>query len=104
MQWKILQQKKPEDYVISTGLQISVRKFVEKCCFRLGFKIKWKGKGVDEIGLIDKIFNDNQYKIHKDQIIIKVDKKYFRPAEVDNLKGDSSLARKELLVNITLMT
>ena len=96
MQWKILQQKKPKDYVISTGLQFSVRKFVEKCCLRLGFKIKWKGKGVNEIGFIDKIFNDNLYKIHIDQIIIKVDKKFFRPAEVDNLKGDSSLARKEL--------
>jgi GDPmannose 4,6-dehydratase len=96
MQWRMLQQKKPKDYVIATGKQISVRKFIEMVCLKLGFEIKWKHKGIKEIGYINKIKKNYGYNIKKKQVIIKVNKKYFRPNEVNNLLGNAKLARKEL--------
>jgi GDPmannose 4,6-dehydratase len=96
IQWKMLQQKKPKDYVIATGKQISVRKFVEIVCNKLGFKIKWKYKKLNEIGYVFKINKDYGYSIKVNQIIIKVSKKYFRPNEVNNLLGNSNLAKKEI--------
>ena len=84
--WLMLQQDKPEDLVISTGETHTVREFVEESCKHLGFDLAWKGKGLDEQG-IDKKTN---------KVIIKIDKKYFRPAEVDLLLGDSSKAKREL--------
>ncbi len=83
--WKILQQKKPDDYVIATGKNYSVKLFVEKVCKRLNIKLKWKGKGIHTKG-----FDQN------DKCIIECSKKYFRPSEVDNLLGDASKARKKL--------
>ena len=82
--WKMLQQKKPKDYVISSGKQYSVKYFIYLVCQELGIKITWKGKGVNEKAYLNK------------KTIISVDKKYFRPAEVDSLLGDSSKAKKEL--------
>ncbi len=84
--WLMLQQNKPKDYVIATGEQYSVREFVERCAPKFGFDIEWEGEGLDEVGR-DKISG---------KIIIKIDPKYFRPAEVESLLGDSSLARNEL--------
>ncbi len=84
--WKILQQKKPDDFVIATGKSYSVRKFVELAFSFVGIKIIWRGKGLKEIG-VDKKTN---------KTIIKIDKKYFRPQEVDHLKGDYSKAKKIL--------
>ena len=84
--WKMLQQKKPSDYVISTGVSKSVRQFAEEAYSCIGVKINWKGKGLNEFG-IDKKTN---------KTIIKIDKYYFRPTEVHELRGDSSKARKEL--------
>ena len=84
--WKILQQKKPDDFVIATSKSYSVRKFVEIAFSIVGIKIIWRGKGLKEIG-IDKKTN---------KIIIKIDKKYFRPQEVDHLRGDYSKAKKIL--------
>jgi GDPmannose 4,6-dehydratase len=88
MQWKILQQKNPDDYVIATGAICSVKEFVNKCCNLLKIKIFWSGKK----------FNEHAYVIKKNKkvILIKVDKNYFRPLEVDYLKGDSSKAFKKL--------
>ena len=88
MQWKILQQKKPEDYVIATGQTKSVREFVEECCKYLKLKITWVGKGVNEKGYL--------IKNKKKELIIKVDKKYYRPLEIDYLKGDPRKALKQL--------
>ena len=82
--WKILQQKKPKDFVIASGKQYSVKYFVNLICDILKMKINWKGKGIDEKAY----FNG--------KIIISIDKKYFRPTEVDSLLGDSRKARKEL--------
>ena len=78
--------KKPDDFVIATGKSYSVRKFVEIAFSFVGIKIIWKGKGLKEIG-VDKKTN---------KTIIKIDKKYFRPQEVDHLKGDYSKAKKIL--------
>jgi GDPmannose 4,6-dehydratase len=88
MQWKILQQKKPEDYVVATGAICSVKEFINKCCNFLKIKIYWSGKNLKEYAYIIK---DN-----KKKIIIKIDKSYFRPLEVDYLKGDSRRAHNKL--------
>ena len=87
IQWKILQQDKPEDFVIATGRQESVRKFIELSAIELGWKgIKWEGEGINEIGR----------RIDTNEIVIKIDKKYFRPCEVNTLVGDARKAKKEL--------
>jgi GDPmannose 4,6-dehydratase len=82
----ILQQDKPDDYVIATGEEHSVREFVEICFAKKGFEIMWQGEGLNEVG-IDK---------NTGKILIKVDEKYYRPSEVDELLGDSTKARKKL--------
>ena len=84
--WKILQQKKPDDFVISTGKQYSIKQFVNKVAKKLNFKLKWKGKGLKEKAI----------DLKNNQIIIECDKKYFRPLDVENLIGDSSKAKKIL--------
>ena len=84
--WMMLQQKKPSDYVISTGVSKSVKDFVNEAYKCIDVKVIWKGKGVKEIGI------DKKTK----RTIIKIDKYYFRPTEVHELKGDSSKAKKEL--------
>ena len=83
--WLIMQQKKPDDYVISTGKQYSVKQFVNYTCKKLDIPIKWKGKGINE-----KCFDLNN------NIIVECNKKYFRPSEVDTLLGNSSKARKKI--------
>ena len=88
MQWKILQQKKPQDYVIATGKTCSVKQFINTCCKYLNLKIKWENSGV----------NTKAYLIKgkKKELIIKVDKKYYRPLEIDYLKGNPKKAFKQL--------
>ena len=96
MQWKILQFKTPDDFVISTGKQYSVKFFVEQCCKFLGIIIKWKGRGVNEVGYIYNLNKLKNPKLKKGMIIIRIDKKYFRPLDVDNLIGDSRKAQRLL--------
>ncbi len=84
--WLMLQQEKPEDFVIATGEAHTIKEFVEVCCKELDIKIEWQGKGIDEVG-IDK---------NTGKIIIKVDPKYFRPSEVEILLGDPSKAKEKL--------
>ena len=88
LQWKMLQQKKPEDFVIATGKAYSVKDFINECCKYLKLKIKWVGTGT----------NEKAYLISKDkrELLIKVDKKYYRPLDIDFLKGDASKAIKKL--------
>jgi len=86
MQWMMLQQNKPEDYCIATGIQHSVRDFVEIAWAHLGRKINWKGKGVNEKG----------YDKESGKLIVAIDPRYFRPTEVETLLGDSSKARANL--------
>ncbi len=84
--WKILQQKTPEDYVIATGKQYSIRTFINIVCKKLNIKIKWIGKGIKEKGL------DNKNK----QTIIEIDKNYFRPLDVNTLLGNANKAKRKL--------
>ncbi|MBZ9909340.1 GDP-mannose 4,6-dehydratase [Mesorhizobium sp. BR115XR7A] len=85
MQWLMLQQHQAEDFVIATGVQYSVREFVEIAARHLGMPIRWEGKGVEERG-----YDENG------NMVIAVDERYFRPAEVDTLLGDASKAREKL--------
>lgn len=96
MQWLMLQQDKPEDFVIATGQQYSVRDFVEQAAKRLGIEIEWRGKGIDEIGYVAACDAAVAPGVEKGQAIVKVDPRYFRPAEVETLLGDSSKARQKL--------
>jgi len=96
MQWKILQQKNPDDYVIATGRQYSVKFFAEQCCKFLGIQIYWQGKGLKEAAYIKHFNKDRFPTLFKGKKIIQVDKKYFRPNDVEYLKGDSSKAIKKL--------
>ncbi len=98
MQWLMLQQKEPKDYVIATGLTYSIKQFIEKSCFHLGIQIKYEGEGINEIGIINEISNKlvSGSNVKKGDIIVRVDPKYFRPTEVDALIGDPSLAKKNL--------
>mgnify|MGYP001431879552 CR=1 FL=1 len=85
VKWLILQQDHPEDFVVATGIQYSVREFVEAAAKEIGINIQWKGKGSDEKGY------DNQGKC-----IVAIDERYFRPTEVDNLLGDAAKAKEKL--------
>jgi len=84
--WLMLQQEKPDDYVIATGETHSIREFVEACCKELDINLKWQGEGINEVG-IDK---------DRERTIIAIDSKYFRPAEVELLLGDPSKAKEKL--------
>jgi GDPmannose 4,6-dehydratase len=86
MQWLMLQQDHPEDFVIATGEQHSVREFVEYAADEVGIKIKWEGEGVDEKGI----------NVETGQCVVAVDPRYFRPAEVETLLGDASKAKQKL--------
>jgi GDPmannose 4,6-dehydratase len=86
MQWLMLQQDEPEDYVIASGEHYSVREFIESAARQLGITVGWKGRGIDEKGINEET----------GQIIIAVDPRYFRPTEVDDLLGDASKARQKL--------
>jgi len=96
MQWLMLQQKKPDDYVIATGKQYSVREFVNIACKSLKIQIKWCGKGINEYAKVLSFNKDLSPALKKNMIIVKVDKKYFRPLDVVNLIGNSSKAHKKL--------
>jgi len=90
MQWLMLQQDKPEDFVIATGVQYSVRDFVNAAAAELGMKIEWQGTGVDEQGLLADAATGGS------RAIVRVDPRYFRPTEVETLLGDPTKAREKL--------
>jgi len=96
MQWMMLQQDNPEDFVIATGIQYSVRDFLLWSAKELGLIIVFKGHGVNESGVITKIYGDKFPALSVGDVIIKVDKRYFRPTEVETLLGDPSKAEKVL--------
>ena len=96
MQWKMLQQKNPKDYVIATGKQHTVREFISWTASELGFEIEFKGSGSQEVGVVSKINSESSQFISLGQKVIKVDSKYFRPTEVRSLLGDAKKAKKEL--------
>jgi len=96
MQWMMLQQEKPEDFVIATGVQYSVRQFIEWSAAELGIKIEFTGDGVDEIGTVIEVKGDKSPSLKVGDVIVRVDPRYFRPAEVETLLGDPSYAKNKL--------
>ena len=99
MQWMMLQQEQPDDFVIATGKQYSVRQFIEMSANELGINIKWQGSGIDETGLIDgssPILNTEQKNLKSGDTIFRIDPRYFRPTEVETLLGDPSKAKEKL--------
>jgi GDPmannose 4,6-dehydratase len=96
MQWMMLQQDQPKDYVIATGTQISVRDFIRMTAENLGLRIRFEGKGVEEKGIIDGITGNNAPALKVGDVVVAVDPRYFRPAEVETLLGDPSKAKREL--------
>ncbi len=93
MQWLMLQQDEPEDFVIATGVQYSVRDFVDAAAKELGMNIRWEGQGVDEVGSL--LFSSPAGG-EKAKAIVKVDPRYFRPTEVETLLGDPTKAKEKL--------
>lgn len=96
MQWMMLQQDEPRDYVIATGQQHTVRQFVERAAGRLGITLEWRGRGVEEVGVVAAISGGDAPALKLGTSIVSVDPRYFRPAEVEALLGDASEARKRL--------
>ena len=96
MQWLMLQQDAPEDFVIATGVQHSVRDFIRWSAEELGITLSFHGEGADEFGRIDRIEGDKASALKVGDVIVRVDQRYFRPAEVETLLGDPSKARERL--------
>ena len=97
MQWLMLQQEKPEDFVIATGKQYSVREFVNHAADALGFQLSWRGEGVDEVGVLSSISDSNsELQSRIGDVVVCVDPRYFRPTEVETLLGDASKAEEKL--------
>ena len=96
MQWLMLQQEVADDFVIATGVQYSVRQFVEMAAKPLGISIRWDGTGVDEAGYVEKIEGDKAPALSIGDKLVAVDPRYFRPAEVETLLGDPAKAKNKL--------
>ncbi len=96
MQWMMLQQDHPEDFVIATGQQYSVRDFIRWSADELGIQLRFEGRGVDEVGVVESVVGDKAPALRGGERIVAVDPRYFRPAEVETLLGDASKARERL--------
>jgi len=98
-QWLMLQQDEPEDFVIATGKQFSVRQMVETAAGELGVTLRWEGVGQEEVGVVDSVATDRGVlaeALHPGQVIVRVDSRYFRPAEVETLLGNPAKAKAKL--------
>ncbi len=96
MQWMMLQQDEPDDFVIATGVQYSVRQFIEWSAQELGIALKFEGKGLEEKGIVTSIDGDKTPALKVGDVVVQVDPRYFRPAEVETLLGDPSKAKEKL--------
>lgn len=96
MQWMMLQQDKPEDFVIATGKQISVRDFVRMSALEMGVELEFTGNGLDEIATVVSVSGEKTQEVAIGDVVVKVDPRYFRPAEVETLLGDPTKAREKL--------
>jgi len=96
MQWMMLQQDVAEDFVIATGVQHSVREFINWSAAELGITLRFEGEGVDEVGIVTEITGDHAPALNVGDVILKIDPRYFRPAEVETLLGDPSKAKEKL--------
>lgn len=104
MQWLMLQQEKPEDFVIATGIQFSVREFIRRSAMELGVRLSFEGVGVNEIAIVVDIEDGKAPSVEVGDVIMKIDPRYYRPTEVETLLGDASKAKQKLgwLPEITL--
>ena len=96
LQWLILQQDEPEDFVIATGRQHSVREFVEWSAAELGITLSFEGNGQDEVGIVEEVADQSCVAVKPGDIIVRIDRRYFRPAEVEALLGDATKAHEKL--------
>jgi GDPmannose 4,6-dehydratase len=96
MQWMMLQQEAPDDFVIATGVQFSVRQFIEWSAAELGVTLKFEGQGVDETATVTSIIGDNAPALKVGDVIVRIDPRYFRPTEVETLLGDPTKAKEKL--------
>ena len=96
MQWMMLQQEQPDDFVIATGVQYSVRDFIRMATGELGLTLRFEGEGIDERGVIERIDGDKAPALKAGDVVVAVDKRYFRPAEVETLLGDPTKAKEKL--------
>jgi GDPmannose 4,6-dehydratase len=96
MQWMMLQQDEPDDFVIATGKQISVREFVTLSAKEAGIELEFSGEGVDEIATASAVDHEKSPAINVGDVIVRVDPRYFRPAEVETLLGDPTKAKEKL--------
>ncbi len=96
LQWLMLQQEQAEDYVIATGEQYSVREFITWSAAELGITLGFEGTGLDEVGVVEEVADQSATAVKPGDAIVRIDPRYFRPAEVETLLGDSSKARKNL--------
>jgi len=95
MQWLMLQQEKPRDFVIATGVQYSVRQFIEQAARELGITLRWQGDAENEVGIVGQAA-DGEFKVKKGDVIVRIDPRYYRPTEVETLLGDPSKAGEQL--------
>jgi len=96
MQWMMLQQDKPDDFVIATGVQYSVRQFIEWSAAELGITVRFEGEGLEETGIIASVDGDKAPALNAGDVIVRIDPRYFRPAEVETLLGDPGKAKEKL--------
>ncbi|MFT4149747.1 MAG: GDP-mannose 4,6-dehydratase [Paracoccaceae bacterium] len=96
MQWLMLQQEAPEDFVIATGVQYSVRQFITWSAAELGIELAFSGEGVDEVATVVSVTGDKAPSVKPGDVILRIDPRYFRPAEVETLLGDPSRAKQKL--------
>jgi GDPmannose 4,6-dehydratase len=96
MQWLMLQQDTPEDFVIATGQQHSVRDFIEWAAEDLGIRLRFEGAGIDEVGVVESVVGDLAPKVRAGDVLVRIDKRYYRPTEVESLLGDPTMARVRL--------
>ncbi len=96
MQWLMLQQDQPQDFVIATGQQVNVRDFITRSAAQLGITLAFEGHGLDEVGMVQAISGDNAPALAVGDVIVKIDPRYFRPTEVETLLGDPTKARETL--------
>jgi GDPmannose 4,6-dehydratase len=96
MQWLMLQQDTPEDFVIATGLQYSVRQFIEWSAKQLGITLEFAGSGVEERAVVRKVEGDKASAVKVGDVIVQIDPRYFRPTEVETLLGDPTKAKEKL--------
>ena len=93
MQWLMLQQDSPEDFVIATGFQVTVREFIKRAASKLGVEIEFEGNDIGEVGVVSRVVGDLAPNIQVGDIVVRIDPRYYRPTEVETLLGDPSKAK-----------